>query len=123
MVRSNMKKMCLAILIVPVIFMPFLFGRGTGAYLPQVNNCLAETFQLAGRGRELFAERLQPFVQGRSGVGLHLTGVQCNGAACRVQGYIEGSALGEIRLPDDLNIVKEKGAWKWQGFVDSRQSE
>ncbi|MBW2442339.1 MAG: MMPL family transporter, partial [Deltaproteobacteria bacterium] len=40
MVRSNMKKMCLAILIVPVLLMPILFGRGTGAYLPQVTAIL-----------------------------------------------------------------------------------
>ena len=85
------------------------------------NDCFAETFQLAGGGRELFTARLQPFLQGRSGVNLHVTGVQRNGAACRVQGYIEGSALGELRLPDDLHIVKENGAWKWQGIVNSKQ--
>jgi beta-lactamase family protein len=87
------------------------------------NDCFAETFQLAGGGRELFAERLQPFLQGRSGGDLHVTGVQRNGAAYRVQGYIEGSALGELRLPDDLHIVKESGVWKWQGIVDSKQTE
>jgi CubicO group peptidase (beta-lactamase class C family) len=87
------------------------------------NDCFAETFQLAGGGRELFAERLQPFLQGRSGVHLHVTGVQRNGAAYRAQGYIEGSALGELRLPDDLHIVKENGVWKWQGIVDSKQTE
>jgi len=87
------------------------------------NDCFAETFQLAGGGRELFAERLQPFLQGRSGVGLHVTGVQRNGAAYRVQGYIAGSALGELRLPDGLQIVKENGGWKWQGIVDSKQIE
>ncbi len=65
------------------------------------NDCFAETFQLAEGGREL------------SGVHLHVTGVQRNGAAYRVQGYIEGSALGELRLPDDLHIVKENGVWKW----------
>jgi hypothetical protein len=86
-------------------------------------DCFAETFQLAGGGRELFAERLQPFLQGRSGVHLHVTGVQRNGTAYRVQGYIEGSALGELRLPDDLHIVKENGVWKWQGIVDSKQTE
>jgi predicted RND superfamily exporter protein len=36
MVRSNLKKMCIAILLVPVLIMPFVFGRGTGAFLPQV---------------------------------------------------------------------------------------
>ena len=87
------------------------------------NDCFAETFQLAGSGRELFAERLQPFLQGRYGVRLHVTGVQPNGAAERVQGYIEGSALGELRLPDDLHMIKENGAWKWQGIVDSKQTE
>ncbi len=56
-----------------------------------------------------------PFLQGRSGEHLHVTGVQRNGAAYRVQGYIEGSTLGELRLPDDLHIVKEDGVWKWQG--------
>ena len=86
-------------------------------------DCFAETFRLDGGGRELFAERLQPFLQGRSGVQLHITGVQPNGAAYQVQGYIEGSALGEIRLPDDLHMVKENGAWKWQGVVDSKQAE
>ncbi|MGD8714956.1 MAG: MMPL family transporter [Desulfobacterales bacterium] len=40
MVRSNMKKMCIAILIVAVVFMPFVFGRGSGAYLPQVTAIL-----------------------------------------------------------------------------------
>jgi len=87
------------------------------------NDCFAETFQLAGGGRDLFAERLQPFLKGRSGGHLHVTGVQRNGAAYRVQGYIEDSALGELRLPDDLHIVKENGVWKWQGIVDSKQTE
>jgi len=87
------------------------------------NDCFAETFQLAGGGRKLFAERLQPFLQGRSGVQLHVTGMQRNGAAYRVKGYIEGSALGELRLPDDLHIVKENGVWKWQGIVNSKQTE
>jgi predicted RND superfamily exporter protein len=40
MVRSNMKKMCIAILLVPVLFMPIVFGRGTGAFLPQVTAVL-----------------------------------------------------------------------------------
>jgi CubicO group peptidase (beta-lactamase class C family) len=86
------------------------------------NDCFAKTFQLAGGGRELFAERLQPFLQGRSGVNLHVTGVHRNGAAYRVQGYIEGSALGELRLPDGMHIVKENDVWKWQ-VVDSKRTE
>jgi len=77
---------------------------------------------MAGGGRELFAERLQPFLQGRSGGKLHVTGLQPNGAAYKVQGYIEGSTLGELRLPDDLHMVKKNGAWKWQGIVDSMQA-
>ncbi|MEJ2178759.1 MAG: MMPL family transporter, partial [Gammaproteobacteria bacterium] len=40
MVRSNMQKMCIAILVVPVLFMPIVFGRGTGAFLPQVTAIL-----------------------------------------------------------------------------------
>ncbi|MCP4630913.1 MAG: MMPL family transporter [bacterium] len=36
MVRANIKKMCIAILLVPVLFMPFVFGRGSGAFMPQV---------------------------------------------------------------------------------------
>ncbi len=87
------------------------------------SDCFAETFQLAGGGKELLAERLQPFLQGRSGVRLHVTGVLPNGAAYRVQGYIAGSAVGEIRLPADLHIVKENGVWKWQGIIDSKQIE
>ena len=87
------------------------------------NDCFAEMFQLAGGGRELFAERLQPFLQGRSKVKLHVTGVQRNGAAYRVQGYIDGSELGELRLPNELHMLKENGAWKWQGGVDSKQTQ
>jgi CubicO group peptidase (beta-lactamase class C family) len=87
------------------------------------NDCFAKTFQLAGGGKELFAKRLQPFIEGRSGIKLHVTGMEQNGAGYRVQGYIEGSELGEIRLPDDLHIVKENGAWKWQGLVASKQTE
>ena len=40
LVRSNMKKMCIAILIVSVLFLPVMFGRGSGAYLPQVTAIL-----------------------------------------------------------------------------------
>ncbi|MGD8273856.1 MAG: MMPL family transporter, partial [Desulfobacterales bacterium] len=47
MVRTNMKKMCIAILIVPVLFMPIVFGRGTGAYLPQVTAILGLMVALA----------------------------------------------------------------------------
>jgi CubicO group peptidase (beta-lactamase class C family) len=86
-------------------------------------DCFAGSFQLTGGGKEFFARRLQPFLKGRSEIKLHLTGVQRNGAAYRVQGYIEGSALGELRLPDDLHMVKEGGAWKWQGIVEPKQTE
>ncbi len=40
MVRANMKKMCIAILLVPVVLMPFMFGRGSGAFMPQVTAIL-----------------------------------------------------------------------------------
>jgi CubicO group peptidase (beta-lactamase class C family) len=86
-------------------------------------DCFAETFKLDGGGRELLAQRLQPFLNGSSRGDLHVTGVERNGTAYRVQGYIKGSTLGELRLPDDLHIVKENGAWKWQGIVASKQTE
>jgi hypothetical protein len=38
--------MCIAILIVAVVFMPFVFGRGSGAYLPQVTGILGLTVAL-----------------------------------------------------------------------------
>ena len=97
----------------PLLGKSSLFGK----------DCFPEMFQLAGGGRELFAERLQPFLQGRSEVQLHVTGVQRNGTAYRVQGYIDGSELGELRLLNELHMVKENGAWKWQGIVDSKQTE
>jgi predicted RND superfamily exporter protein len=40
MVRSNMMKMCIAILLVPLLLMPIVFGRGSGAFLPQVTAIL-----------------------------------------------------------------------------------
>ena len=40
MVRSNMKKMCIAILLVPIMIIPFLFGRGSGAIFPQMTAVL-----------------------------------------------------------------------------------
>ena len=40
MVRSNMKKMCIGILVVSVLLLPILFGRGTSAYLPQLTAVL-----------------------------------------------------------------------------------
>jgi CubicO group peptidase (beta-lactamase class C family) len=86
------------------------------------NDCFTAAFQLAGGGKELFARRLQPFLKGRSGVKLHVTGMQRTDSGYRVQGYIEGSLLGDIRLPDDLHIVQENGAWKWQGVIDSKQT-
>jgi hypothetical protein len=56
-------------------------------------------------------------------VRLHVTGLQQNGPGYRVQGYIEGSAMGDIRLPHDLHIVKENGVWQWQGISDAKQTE
>ncbi len=83
------------------------------------SDCFADDFQLAGGGRDLFVERLRPFLEGRSGVLLHITGLQRNSSAYRVHGYIEGSALGDIGLPSDLHIVKENGGWKWKGIVEA----
>jgi len=40
MVRSNMKKMCIILVFVPVLLMPLLFGRGSGAFLPQMTAIL-----------------------------------------------------------------------------------
>ncbi|CAB1067509.1 hypothetical protein JY97_06080 [Alkalispirochaeta odontotermitis] len=86
-------------------------------------DCFAEAFQLTGGGKELLIDRLQPFLQGGSGGRLHVTGVQPNGGAYRVQGYIEGSTLGDLSLPDGLHMVKENDAWKWQGADNSKQTE
>ncbi len=36
MIRANMRKMCTAILLVSVLFMPLLFSRASGAILPQM---------------------------------------------------------------------------------------
>jgi len=83
------------------------------------SDCFAETFQVAGGGRELLKNRLKPFLKDRSKGRLHVTGLQPDGAAYKVQGYIEGGALGDMGLPGDLHIVKENGVWKWQGIVDS----
>lgn len=46
MIRANMKKMCTAILIVSILFMPFLFGRGSGAFLPPATVILGLTVAL-----------------------------------------------------------------------------
>jgi predicted RND superfamily exporter protein len=40
MVRSNMKKMCIVILLVPLLLMPLMFGRGSGAFFPQITTIL-----------------------------------------------------------------------------------
>jgi len=85
-------------------------------------DCFVKDFQLNGSGKNLFAIRIKPFFQGRSEKRLHITGVQQNSAAYRVQGYIDGSSLGELSLPDNLRIVKENGAYKW-GREQSAQSK
>lgn len=86
------------------------------------DDCFTETFQLCVGGKEQFAKRLKPFLHGSSGGKLHVTGVNRNGSAYKVQGYIEGSSLGDLSLPHNLHIVKEDGDWKWQGAVDSLQT-
>jgi predicted RND superfamily exporter protein len=40
MIRTNMKKMCITILLVPLLLMPIVFGRGSGAFLPQITAVL-----------------------------------------------------------------------------------
>ena len=78
------------------------------------NDCFAESSMQAEGRKDLFVDRLQTFLKGRSGVKLHVTGLQKNGSAYQVRGYIEGSPLGDLRLPDDIHIIKENGHWKWQ---------
>ena len=78
---------------------------------------------MAEGGKEILAKRLQPLLNGRSGTKLHVTGIQIVGSAYHVQGYIEGSALGDLRLPDDLHIVKENGGWKWHGALGSTKTD
>ncbi len=83
------------------------------------HDCFTESFQSAEKKHDLFVQRLQPFLKGQLGTKLHVTGIQTVGAAYRVKGYIEGSALGELRLPDDLHIIKENGGWKWHSTIDT----
>jgi len=40
MIRANMIKMCLTILFVPLLLMPIVFGRGSGAFFPQITTIL-----------------------------------------------------------------------------------
>lgn len=40
MIRTNMIKMCLTILFVPLLLMPIVFGRGSGAFFPQITTIL-----------------------------------------------------------------------------------
>lgn len=40
MIRANMIKMCLTILFVPLLLMPIIFGRGSGAFFPQITTIL-----------------------------------------------------------------------------------
>jgi hypothetical protein len=86
-------------------------------------DCFAETFLLAEGGKEILAKRLQPLLNGHSGIKLHVTGLQIVGAAYQVKGYIEGSALGDLRLPDSLHIVKERGDWKWYSAAGLNQTD
>jgi len=59
MVRYNMKKMCITILLVPLLLMPIMFGRGSGALFPQVTAILGlmvalglmEMARVAGKDR------------------------------------------------------------------------
>ena len=104
-------------------FVDLCAGPLVGESSSSGNACFAENFHLAGGGRELLAQRLKPFLKEPSAKHLHVTGVQRNGAAYRVQGYIEGTALGDLGLPNDLHMVKENGAWKWQGLSDYKPSQ
>jgi CubicO group peptidase (beta-lactamase class C family) len=87
----------------------FIGGDRTG------KSCFVDSFSYNGSDRSQFSGMVIPFLKDQVKIKLHLTRVEQSGRKRLVEGYFESNGLGEMRMPPGMQIIREKGHWKWFG--------
>ena len=65
--------------------------------------------------REDFLAWMRNYFEERSDAELHLTSIVSHEEGYRVSGFISNSLIGNIVLPEGLEIRRRGSDWLWQG--------
>jgi len=77
--------------------------------------CLTESFLYNGLQPTQMQELLRPFWIKDDNIKIHITGAVEIGEEALLEGYIENSLIGAVRLPPGMKIVRHGSRWKWSG--------
>ena len=87
----------------------------TGAPGKKEAICFSEGFLQNGLQQEQIQKLLQPLLSKDHAAEVHITSAAESGVEALLEGYIENSLIGTIRLPPGIKIVKQDNRWKWLG--------
>lgn len=81
---------------------------------PAGRDCFARNFRVEGLSRTDFLARMRLYFEEPSDAELHITAIDQKEAGYRVSGFIANSRIGELVLPQGLEIRRSNGSWIWQ---------
>ena len=83
--------------------------------LDQESSCFARDFLFDGISRKDLLTLLQPVFKNGNDVEMHFTRFVPSQDSFIVDGYIQGSDIGTLRLPPGMRIKKQATQWRWAG--------
>ncbi len=83
--------------------------------LDEASSCFARNFLFDGTSRKDLLTLLQPVFRDGNDVEMHFTRFIPSQDSFIVDGYIQGSDIGTLRLPPGMRIKKQSQQWKWAG--------
>ena len=87
----------------------------TGAKRQDTSACFSGEFMQSGLQQQQMQELLRPLWEGNREIKIHITKAPESDERGLLEGYIENSLIGAIRLPPDMKIARQDGRWKWSG--------
>ena len=83
--------------------------------LQDSDSCFARNFLFDGTSRRDLLTLLKPVFKNGNSVEMHFTDFAASNDSFLVDGYIQGSDIGVLRLPPGMRIKKQANQWKWTG--------
>ncbi len=83
--------------------------------LDESDSCFTRNFLFDGTTRQDMLTLLKPVFKNGNDVEMHFTRFLPSQDSFLIDGYIEGSDIGILRLPPGLRIKKQDAQWKWVG--------
>ncbi len=78
-------------------------------------NCFADNFIYNGTNKTQLQKMVRPFFEEPKGTRIHCSKVTEAGDDRLIEGYLAGSRIGNLQLPQALRISKNNGQWQWVG--------